>query len=50
MRRELRAFELRSPRALLDRGLLGRFLAGGLLGTVRFTDEGKLDLPKGAYW
>lgn len=24
-------------------------LAGGLLGTVRFTDEGKLDLPKGAY-
>ncbi|MFJ4068025.1 LEA type 2 family protein [Pseudomonas sp. NPDC089996] len=22
-------------------------LAGGLLGTVRFTDEGKLDLPKG---
>jgi len=25
-------------------------LAGGLLGTVRFTDEGKLDLPKGAYW
>ncbi|WP_426809036.1 LEA type 2 family protein [Pseudomonas sp. WOUb67] len=25
-------------------------LAGGLLGTVRFTDEGKLDLPKGANW
>ncbi|RCL28393.1 hypothetical protein C6A77_07230 [Pseudomonas sp. AFG_SD02_1510_Pfu_092] len=25
-------------------------LAGGLLGTVRFTDEGKLDLPKGAAW
>ncbi|MFV3290239.1 LEA type 2 family protein [Pseudomonas sp. NY11955] len=25
-------------------------LAGGLLGTVRFTDEGKLDLPKGTYW
>ena len=25
-------------------------LAGGLLGTVRFTDEGKLDLPKGATW
>ncbi|PYB70321.1 hypothetical protein DMX11_22310 [Pseudomonas sp. LB-090624] len=25
-------------------------LAGGPLGTVRFTDEGKLDLPKGAYW
>lgn len=25
-------------------------MAGGLLGTVRFTDEGKLDLPKGAYW
>ncbi|BBH45353.1 LEA type 2 family protein [Pseudomonas sp. KU43P] len=23
-------------------------LAGGLFGTVRFTDEGKLDLPKGA--
>lgn len=27
-------------------------LAGGPLGTVRFTDEGKLDLPKGGnvYW
>ena len=25
-------------------------LAGGPLGTVRFTDEGKLDLPKGTYW
>lgn len=25
-------------------------LAGGPLGTVRFIDEGKLDLPKGAYW
>ncbi len=25
-------------------------LAGGPLGTVRFTDEGKLDLPKGANW
>lgn len=27
-------------------------LAGGLLGTVRFTDEGTLDLPKaaGTYW
>jgi len=25
-------------------------LASGPLGTVRFTDEGKLDLPKGAYW
>ena len=25
-------------------------LAGGPFGTVRFTDEGKLDLPKGAYW
>lgn len=25
-------------------------LAGGLLGTVRFTDEGRLDLPKGASW
>lgn len=24
-------------------------LAGGPLGTVRFTDEGKLDLPKGTY-
>ncbi|WP_028632554.1 LEA type 2 family protein [Pseudomonas parafulva] len=25
-------------------------LAGGPLGTVRFTDEGKLDLPKGTDW
>lgn len=25
-------------------------LAGGPLGTVRFTDEGKLDLPNGGYW
>lgn len=25
-------------------------LTGGPLGTVRFTDEGKLDLPKGTYW
>lgn len=25
-------------------------LASGPLGTVRFTDEGKLDLPKGTTW